>query len=120
MACILVVEDEGEIREMIAEFLRDEGFDIVEAITADAAVALLELDDLRLIVTDINLPGRLDGINLACAARRRYPSIPVVFISGRSATLEDAHVLGNPAAFLQKPFSFQTLLGNIQRLAVTA
>jgi DNA-binding response OmpR family regulator len=100
MTCILVVEDEGEVREMLVEFLRDEGFEIIEATTADAAV-----------------PGRLDGIKLACAARQAHPGIPVIFISGRPTMLEDAHALENPAAFLQKPFSFDTLLGNVRRLA---
>ncbi|MEA2743299.1 MAG: hypothetical protein QOF90_1197 [Acetobacteraceae bacterium] len=117
MTCILVVEDEGEVREMLVEFLRDEGFEIIEATTADAAVPLLDSENLQLIVTDINLPGRLDGIKLACAARQAHPGIPVIFISGRPTMLEDAHALENPAAFLQKPFSFDTLLGNVRRLA---
>jgi DNA-binding response OmpR family regulator len=117
MTCILVVEDEGDIREMLVEVIRDAGFEIVEAATADAAVRLLEFHGLQLIVTDINLPGRLDGIDLAVAARQVHPGIPVIFISGRPAKLEDAHVLSTPTAFLQKPFSFTTLVGNIHRLA---
>ena len=63
MTCILVVEDETEIREMLVEVLRNEGFQIVEAATADAAIELLDIASLRLVVTDINLPGRRDGID---------------------------------------------------------
>ena len=118
MTCILVVEDEGDIREMIVDVLRDEGFQIVEAASADAAIELLGLSSLSLLVTDISLPGHLDGIDLALAARKMRPEIPVVFISGRPAKLVDAaRVLKDHAAFLQKPFTFRALIEDIERLA---
>ena len=65
MTCIMVVEAESPIREMIVEVLYEEGFQIIEASSADVAVELLELSSLRLIVTDINLPGMRNGIDLA-------------------------------------------------------
>jgi DNA-binding response OmpR family regulator len=121
MTCILIVEDEGDIRELLVEFIRDDtGFEIVEATTADAAVQLLELEGLRLIVTDINLPGRLDGIDLALVARESHPEIPVIFMSGRPAMLEKARSLFNPALFFEKPFSLTTLLRDVHRLATLA
>ena len=120
MTCILVVEDESEIRDMLVEVLRDEGFQIVEAASADAAVELLDLASLGLVVTDINLPGRRDGIDLALAARRAHPGIPVVFMSGRPTKLAQAHTLSDPAAFLQKPFSFSTLVCAVERLSDVA
>lgn len=117
MTCILVVEDESDIREALVEVLQDAGFQIVEAATADAATAWLNLKGLSLIVTDINLPGQLNGIDLAVAARHARPGIPVIFISGRPTNLEEAHTLGGPAAFLLKPFSFRTLVGDVRRMA---
>jgi DNA-binding response OmpR family regulator len=117
MTCILVVEDESDVREPIVEVLQDAGFQIIEAATADAATAWLNLKGLSLIVTDINLPGRLNGIDLAATARHVRPGIPVIFISGRAANLEEAHALGGPAAFLLKPFSFTTLVEDVQRMA---
>jgi len=117
MTCILVVEDESDIREMLVEVLREEGFQIIEAATADAAVELLDLATLGLVVTDINLPGRRDGIDLALAARRAHPGIPVVFMSGKPMKLAQAQTLSNPAAFLQKPFSFRALVGAVERLS---
>jgi DNA-binding response OmpR family regulator len=120
MTRILVVEDESDVRELLVEFLRDAGFDVTEASTADAAIPLLELDDIRILVTDINMPGRLDGIDLACAARQRCPRIPVIFMSGRPAKLAESRRMDHPAAFLQKPFSFGTLVGNIERLMCPA
>ena len=99
MVRVMVVEDEPGIREFLAEVLADEGFETVEAATADDAVPLLEDDRVRVLLTDINLPGNLDGIGLARVARNRSPRIPVVFI--------------------QKPFSVAGLVANVQRLAAT-
>jgi DNA-binding response OmpR family regulator len=109
----LVVEDEDDIREMIVEVIRDEGFEIVEAASADAAVGLLDLEGLGLVVTDINLPGRPDGIDLAFAARAAQPGIPVIFMSGRPGKLEEANRVTDPVGFLAKPFNFTRLVENI-------
>ncbi len=118
MTCILVVEHEEEIRELIVEVLREEGLEIIEAHSAEAAIKLLEHCNLRLIVTDISLPGRSDGIDLAMAARRGRPKIPVIFISGLPWKLVEAsQALHDPTAFLQKPFPFRALLDNIKRLS---
>lgn len=117
MTCIMVVEDEGPIREMIVEVLCEEGFQIIEAPSADDAVERLEMSSLRLLVTDINLPGMWNGIDLAIAARKVRPGIPVIFISGRPINLVDAsQALSNPTSFLLKPFTFQALIEDIRRL----
>jgi CheY-like chemotaxis protein len=116
MVCVAVVEDESDIREVLVDDLTGEGFEIIEAATADEAVPLLQDARVRLIVTDINLPGRLDGIALAKVAREYRPSIPVVFISGRPAKLEEARVVGHPVVFLQKPFRLARLVEDVQRL----
>ena len=116
MVCILLVEDESEIRDMLVEVLHDAGFQTVEATTGDAAAELLALDTPSLIVTDINLPGQLDGFDLAVSARKAHPSIPIIFISGWPAKLEQARALGHPAAFLQKPFTFNSLVSAIAEL----
>jgi DNA-binding response OmpR family regulator len=120
MTCILLVEDEFPIREILVEVIGDAGFQIVEAASADIAVKLLKLEGLGLIVTDINLPGRLSGIDLALLARASHPDIPIIFISGRPVMLEQARAVCTPAVYLQKPFSLTTLVGDIQRLASPA
>ena len=120
MTCIMVVEDEASIRKMIVEVLDEEGFQIIEAPSADAAMGLLASAGLRLIVTDINLPGVWNGIDLAVAARRVRPGIPVIFISGRPANLVNAaQALTKPTSFLLKPFTFKALIQDIERLADT-
>jgi DNA-binding response OmpR family regulator len=112
----MVVEDEWLIRELIVDVLTDAGFETIEAATADSAALLLDIKPLRLIVTDINLGGNLDGIALAKIARDRTPDIPVLFVSGRPNKLDEARVLGHPVAFLPKPFRLDQLVANVQQL----
>jgi DNA-binding response OmpR family regulator len=120
VSCVIVVEDEEEIRNFLVEVLNDAGFDTVDAETGDAAAQLLGQEDVRLVVTDIDLPGGLDGIALAAVARQRYPGIPVIFISGQPAKLLDAWALEDPAAFLPKPFSYRMLVTAVQGFVRTA
>jgi DNA-binding response OmpR family regulator len=120
MVCILVVEDENDIRAMIAEVLDDAGFTVIEPESADAAVPLLDTEGVRLIVTDIDMPGRLDGVALAFEARRMHPKIPVIFITGKPRLLPETDALGEPVLCLLKPFAFSALLSNIDRLTVDA
>ena len=81
---VLVVEDEFLIRMTLAEALGDEGFEVVEAETADAALPLLTSDrEIRLLLTDIQLPGVLNGRTLATKAREHVPNLPVIFMTGR-------------------------------------
>jgi two-component system, response regulator PdtaR len=116
VVCVLVVEDEDAIREILVDVITDAGYAAVEAVTADDGVELLHTNDLGLILTDINLPGRLDGIDLAVAARQVHPRIPVVFISGRASKLDEARRIGQPADFLQKPFALNQLLASVDGL----
>ena len=81
-ARILVVEDDLLIRMILAEMLRDEGYDVVEAESGDAAVPLLD-DGVALLITDMQMPGSLDGQGLARQARLTRPALPVIFTSGR-------------------------------------
>lgn len=115
MACVMVVEGEQPVREVLVDGLIDAGFEIVDFATADAASRQLQGVSVGLIVTGINLPGHMDGIGLAKAARPCSPSIPVVFISGGRA-LDDAQVVDPPFARLAKPFSLDLLVANVRRL----
>ena len=120
MVCILVVEDEDAIREVISEVLDDDGFTVIGAGSADAAVPLLDREGVRLIITDIDMPGQMDGVGLAIEARRLHPEIPVIFITGRPRLLPKTDVLAEPVFCLLKPFPLSALLSNIDRLKVTA
>lgn len=84
----LLVEDEGIIRLVAAETLRDAGFAVVEAWDGDEAARLLNrVDGFDVLFTDVRMPGTLDGIDVAVHARRREPAIPVLVVSGHTAQL---------------------------------
>ena len=98
---VLLVEDEILIRLVAAETLRDEGFVVLEAGNADEAMALINAgQDLSLMITDIRMPGSMDGLALAAAVKDACPGVPVMLLS--------SHIAPNLAhradAFLSKPF----------------
>lgn len=79
---ILVVEDEVLIRLHLSEELRDAGYTVIEAATGDEAITLLSsVDDVGLLLTDIRMPGSVDGMALASWTRSRFPSIKIIVIS---------------------------------------
>jgi CheY-like chemotaxis protein len=107
LPAMLIVEDEPFIRMAAADIVSDIGVTPYEA--ADAGEALTTLGDhpeIRLLFTDVNMPG-MDGVALACRAREMRPDIEVIVTSGRSATPPD----GIPAhgAFLPKPYGSEQL-----------
>src|ERR1700759_2444923 len=116
MTCILVVEDEDDMRDVLTEVLQEAGFDVRALAAADDAVSLLNDEGLRLIVTDIMLPGRLDGIDLALAADATCPEMPVIIISGQPAMLEKAQAVCTHATCLKKPFALKNFVEEVERL----
>ncbi len=105
-AKVLLVEDEGLIRMMVAEFLQDEGFDVAEAWDGDEAVRLLEgPDEFHILFTDVQMPGGRDGVDVANHARRLYPRIPILIVSGYATALVSRISVLDPAAlFMSKPY----------------
>ncbi len=102
---LLVVEDDFLVRLTLVDALSDSGFDVLEAVDATEALSLLcERDDIVGLLTDINLPGGMDGFALARAARVMRPSLPVVYASGRYSAVEAAKSVDN-SRFLAKPFT---------------
>jgi CheY-like chemotaxis protein len=101
---VLVVEDEFLIRVALAEALRDEGFEVLEAGSGDEALARLRQEAaIALLLTDIRLPGKLDGIGLALEARRNAPDLPVIYLTGGSDRRIESEVAG-PSAVFAKPY----------------
>jgi DNA-binding response OmpR family regulator len=100
----LIVEDEFLVRLTLAEALADEGFDVIEAETADEAIDLLQADDgIQLLLTDIQLPGRLNGHELARRARQSVPGLPIIFMTGRPEAMGTRD--GSPRdVFIAKPY----------------
>ena len=80
---VLLVEDDAELRDLTAKLL-DEEFDTIECESAEAALAtmLIRGRDIAMIFADISLPGVVDGIDLACEVKMRWPLLPVILTSG--------------------------------------
>ncbi len=104
---MLLVEDDALQREMLSALLRDEGFEVVECATAEAAELILASTDteLRALVTDNNLAGSMTGAELAHFARQRHPNLNIIVMSGRQLA-----PLPAGAVFLSKPFAPRLLL----------
>jgi CheY-like chemotaxis protein len=82
---VLVVEDEPLILDIVADELNDAGFEVLLATTGEEAVAILDRERrVDLLLTDIRLPGRLDGWGVAERARERFSAVPVIYVTGYS------------------------------------
>src|SRR5690554_7692547 len=83
MSDILIVDDERDIRELVSEILRDEGYETRLAANSDEAMAAVNTNPPALMVLDLWLKdSQMDGIGILMAVKREYPEIPVVIISG--------------------------------------
>jgi DNA-binding response OmpR family regulator len=112
---LLVVEDDTDFRDFLAEVLSDAGFDVVEAEDGDHAVKMLEcIERLDVLVTDIEMPGHLNGNSVARLARHQHPSLTVVYVSGRPESLTNQ--IGPADAFIAKPFHSALMIFEIRRL----
>ncbi|RMF74274.1 MAG: sigma-54-dependent Fis family transcriptional regulator [Alphaproteobacteria bacterium] len=114
---VLVVDDESDIRELIAGILEDEGFHARTAADADEALAELEARCPALVILDIWLQdSRLDGLQLLELMKKRYPDLPVVVISGHGNIETAVTAIKRGASdFIEKPFKADHLLHTIRR-----
>ena len=103
LTSILVVEDEALLLFTIADDLRDAGFQVYEATNAKAALAILETTAIDVLFTDVDMPGQMDGLELALMVRERWAGTRIVITSGH-VNLKDKD-LPDGGAFLSKPYS---------------
>jgi CheY-like chemotaxis protein len=86
---VLIVEDEPLVRMGAVNLIEDAGFEVIEAASADEAIRILECrSDVRVVFTDIHMPGSMDGLKLAHAVRNRWPPIKIILTSGRDLIAE--------------------------------
>jgi len=112
---ILTVEDEILISEYLGDVLREAGYEVVATSNADDAIAILESrDDIRLIITDINMPGSMDGLKLASAVRGRWPPVKIIVTTGQRRPTEKEMPTGS--LFLSKPYLPELVINAVQRL----
>ena len=112
-ASILVVEDEVLVRSVVAMYLRDCGFQVVEAGNADEAIRVLEAGlAVDIVFSDVNMPGSMDGFGLAAWLRLERPGLHLILTSGSPQKTAD---LGKHRPFLAKPYNH----ANLERLIRT-
>lgn len=116
---ILVVEDEAIIRDFVCEILGDEGFTTHALETADEAKTYLSAhaDKVSLLLTDILMPGELNGADLANLSGEQWPRIPILIMSGHE-TPESSGVK-HLVTFVRKPWSFGQLLDGVDKALLT-
>jgi CheY-like chemotaxis protein len=109
---ILLVEDDFEVREATEQLLQEEGAEVVSVGAAEPALALLGAGaPLDLVISDVVLGGPLSGIDVAEAARRRRPPLPVLLATGYAAPAETlGRRLPRDVPLLLKPFRRATLI----------
>jgi DNA-binding NtrC family response regulator len=114
---VLLVEDEFLVRMAAADALEDAGFEVIETANAQAAQEVLSSrDDIRVLFTDVKMPGPMDGLELASLVRRCWPHIRVVITSGHLKPETDS--LPEDAVFIAKPYGEKAPAMAIQALLV--
>jgi DNA-binding NtrC family response regulator len=108
----LIVEDDPVQRECLADLLKSEGLEVVECANGEVAELVLAKTgpELRALVTDVELAGKVSGVELAQYAKRKFPGLNVVMVSGHGPPTvpHDTH-------FLMKPYEPQQLLDAVLR-----
>lgn len=117
-AVVLIVEDEMLLRMRAVDMVEDAGYISVEAVDADEAVAILESrSDIALVLTDIQMPGSMDGLKLAHTVHERWPPIKIILVSGqlKLAAIDipaDSRFFGKPIEAAEMIAEMQKMIGH--------
>ena len=117
---VLVAEDEALVRSVIVEALCEEGFEVMEAEHAEAAIVIMASHGLRIHVlfTDIQMPGTMDGLSLAHHTSKHWPWIGLLITSARPRP--DRAECPRESRFLAKPYQHRHVIRHIRELAAAA
>ena len=108
MRTVLVLEDEPLIRLTLIDALEDAGFQVIDARTADEALGIITEQTIHLLFTDIQMPGKLSGIDLAPVVADRFPKAGIIVASSR-LTPDDIELPAS-AEFFAKPYDFSAII----------
>jgi CheY-like chemotaxis protein len=115
-AIVLVVEDEPLLRMSTVDLVEEAGFATLEAANAKQAIQLLEnRPDIRIILSDIDMPPGMDGMELVAMVRRRWPPVAIILVSGQVAPAEVDIPEGGK--FFRKPVRTAELVATLERMA---
>jgi two-component system, response regulator PdtaR len=112
---VLLVEDEPLLRFFVSDLLDEAGFEVIETGNADEALTWLEVrDDVRVILTDIQMPGRLNGLDLAALVHHRWPGILILIVSGEVRPNKVEFPQGE--RFIAKPYEGDTIIHHLREM----
>lgn len=112
---VLIVDDEAIIRMYATVLVEDAGYVAIEAATADEALAILSArDDIRVLFTDVEMPGSLNGLELVEVVREKWPPIELIVASGHVQV--DPQRLPERARFFRKPYTENEVIKALKAL----
>ncbi len=116
---VLLVEDELLVRMAAAEDLQDAGFHVLEAANADVALAVLETcsHDVQVLFTDIDMPGSMNGLDLAESVQQRWPHISLLISSAYHRLHPEK--IPDDGRFVPKPYSSEEVVKHIRELVTS-
>jgi CheY-like chemotaxis protein len=116
---VLVVEDDVLLRTLAAEVVEEAGFEAVQAADADEAISLLKChSNIAVLLTDIDMPGSMNGLKLAHAVRNCRPLIKILVVSGQ--VRPQSSELPSGAGFFAKPYQSAALIEELRMLISSA
>jgi DNA-binding response OmpR family regulator len=114
---IVVIEDDHHISDLVALYLRRDGFRVLQADDAETGLSVIDRERPRLVVVDIGLPGALDGLDVCRDLAARVPPVPVLILSARDDEVD--RILGLELGaddYMTKPFSARELVARVQAI----
>lgn len=114
---VLLAEDDRELRLLLAETLLGANCEVVEAESGDAAALLVDCPDgFDVLVTDIHMPGRLNGLDLGRRFRARHARSPILYMTGQPGAMRGVRLRSHREAVLFKPCGMSALVATMQAM----
>jgi CheY-like chemotaxis protein len=114
---VLLVEDNLDLADLSAEILESFGYEVVHAENADIALVCLEQTRFDLLLTDVVMPGSMNGVGLAKITRQRFPLLPILLVTGYAD--EDSLTDLQLFPLLRKPYRIGELIKKMDELGVS-
>jgi DNA-binding response OmpR family regulator len=114
---IVVIEDDHHISDLVALYLRRDGFRVLQADDAESGLVVIDREHPRLVVVDIGLPGELDGLDVCRDLAARQPAVPVLILTARDDEVD--RILGLELGaddYMTKPFSARELVARVHAI----
>jgi len=111
---VVIVEDDADLRGLMASLIEEIQLEVIECESAEAALAVMLLRgrEIAVVLSDIQLPGAMDGVDFAREAKLRWPHLPFVLTSGNTGTRLDKLPLG--VTYVPKPWKGEQILAIVE------